>query len=139
MCNNNDCITSCDSSTSTSKDINKKVSLIAVDNGLCLYQICLFATASVLGVAYILKRRVRLARAEVSGAVVFGLLNIAVTAFLMLALGAMPVAVVLPTAHSSRVILNLLLGIIIWQERPLVRQYVGCLAAIAVILLVVMG
>ena len=120
--------------------ISKKASLLAGHaGGVAVYQMSLFISASVFSVALMVGQRLRPSRLDVWGGVVAGALNAAVTVCLLLALAAIPAAIVLPTGTCSVILVNLVLGYAVWKERLLIRQFFGISLAIGTILLVVLG
>ncbi|MFC1735363.1 hypothetical protein ACFL1X_04550, partial [Candidatus Hydrogenedentota bacterium] len=115
--------------------IHKWTSLAVSQDVLPFYQTCLFSSATIITVVYVIWKRVPHTRLDIGIGTAVGLCNGAGTAFLVLGLSALPATVLFPTWQSSIIGLNLILGWWIWHERLRVRQIVGGAIAVAVIVL----
>ncbi|HEX9842764.1 MAG TPA: EamA family transporter [bacterium] len=96
----------------------------------------IFATATLVTGAPMLKGRRRLRRGDVVRGLAFGLGNVCSNTFLLMGLERVAGAVAFPFASVGTILLTSLSGIVLWRERPgLLGSAAIALAAVSVVLM----
>lgn len=99
------------------------------------YQMVLFLFSAVLSIAYAAIRRETHTRPAMLLGLPIGLANALTTAFMVLAIAALPAGVVFPISTACVISLNVILGRMLWTERIAPRQVAGLALAMVVAVL----
>ena len=101
-----------------------------------IYVLVLFVAASLLSVAGLWRSRTRVALADLWPGLALGLVNLATTHYLLLALGALPGVVVFPVSSAVSIVVTSLAGVAFWRERLGRLNVVGIAVAVVAVVLI---
>lgn len=93
------------------------------ENDLFLFVI--FAVALVISIVYLTIDQVSPQKSDVWCGLLLGIPNQLASLFTLLAIQVIPAAIAFPTTSISIMALSSLIGVLIWQEKLLTRQWVG--------------
>ena len=116
--------------------MHKTVSTVWPGANRMLYQMCLFAAASILSVGYVRVHRLRYTAPSLGLGAAVGLCNAGSLLFIIAALTVLPATVTFPFTSSMTIVGSAIISRLLWRERFTARQTVGVVLAVAVVVLV---
>jgi drug/metabolite transporter (DMT)-like permease len=105
---------------------------------IALYYIALFFSAACFACLYLLVSRKKPSRFELASGTAIGILNVFMLVFLMLALEKVSPVIIFPVGSCAIIFLNLIMAYILWKEKLVKRQLLGCFLVFLVIGLMVL-
>jgi len=115
--------------------IHKLASVYTTEQESPTYNLSLFGFATLSSVGYIVWKRHRPRNDELAIGAVVGAINATTLTLIMLSLAVLPTAVFYPVGSTSVILVNLIVSHVLWSERISIRQKIGVILAIGVILL----
>ena len=115
--------------------VHTMASQMAVDSDQAVYRVTLFTVAAVASMAYAMSCGFRPKRNDITPGIAAGSANVALLWLFIEALEHLEAGIVFPTMASVGIILNFVVAIALWRERPRRKQYIGAATAVVVVIL----